>query len=267
MAGEQETIIEFEYDGGIGLLDFDSGRVDFVNLSDATVHNILIEATDADGNVSTAFFRLTEMSLYNITTYDGHTGQISSLAFSPGGQTFASVSKDKMVKLWNIKTKANIATFKHTNEGYSVRFSPDGKTLASGGDDGIKLWDLTTRHDIAIANLPHGSIVNSVSFSPNGKTLASGGDDRKVKLWDLTTEDNIATMAHEGNDGYVLSVSFSPDGKILASSSWHGEIKLWDVETKRHIDPLMASGIVFSVSFSPDGTILASGDSSGEVKL
>ena len=269
LAGKKEAVVEFEYDGGIGLLDFDSSRVDFTSLSDAAVHNIFIVAVDTDGNVGTAFFTLAEISPHYITTFEGHTERVRSLAFSPDGQTLASVSFDKMVKLWNISTETNIATFKHTRRVKTVMFSPDGTTLASGGNDGIKLWDLTTERNIV--TLSHGDFVNSLSFSPDGTTLASGGDDWTVKLWDLTTGHNIATMTHDGDHGFVNSLSFSPDGTTLASGSWDGEIKLWDVATGSKIDtltpPVVGNAPGLSLSFSPDGTTLASGSWSGEVKL
>ena len=81
----------------------------------------------------------------NITTLQGHTDLVFSVAFSPDGTTLASGSGDYTVKLWDVATRTNIATLKgHTDWVRSVSFSPDGTTLASGSRDGtVKLWDMS----------------------------------------------------------------------------------------------------------------------------
>ena len=262
LAGKKEAVVEFAYDGGIGLLDFDASRVDFTSLSDAAVHNIFIAAIDTDGNVGTALFTLAEMSPNHIVPLEGHTDRVLSVAFSPDRKILASGSWDNAVKLWDVMTKENIDTFRHTRRVKSLAFSPDGTILASGGNDGINLWDMITRKKIT--TLKHGDFVNSMSFSRDGTTLASGGDDHTIKLWNVATAKNIATLRH----GYfVRSVSFSPDGTTLVSCAWDGTIKLWDVQAETEITTLENLGGINAVLFSPDGTTFVSAAIHGTIKL
>ena len=251
LAGEKDTVVEFDYDGVIPSSVFSS-------LSDPPVHPIFIMAVDTEGNISVEAFRLWEISPQHITTLEGHTGSVRSVAFSPNGTMLASGSQDSTIKLWNVKKKENITTLEgHTHIVSTVAFSPDGTLLASGGRD-IKLWDIVTRRNVATLS---SSWASSIAFSPDGTLLASGGID--VKLWDIATRRNVATLS--GHTGGVYSVAYSPDGTTLASGAQDSTIKLWDVATRTNIATLSDMFWVNSVAFSPDGMLLASG--SKDVKL
>ena len=255
LGGEKDTIVEFDYDG---IIPSDG----FTSLSDPAGHPITIEVVDTEGNVSGTHFTLAEISPHHITNFDEHTAEVLSVSSSPDEEILASGSPDGTVKLWDVETQTNIATFPHTAEVLSVSFSPDGRILASGLWDGtIELWDIATQRSLTTLD-EHTEVVRSVSFSMDG-TLASGAWDGTVKLWDVETQTNIATFPHTAE---VLSVSFSPDGRILAAGLWSGTIELWDVGTQQHIATLPHGARVISVSFSIDGT-LASGAYDGTVKL
>ena len=260
LAGEKDTVIEFEYDGVIP-------SVTGPSLSNPTIHPIYIEAVDTDGNVGSVYFELWETPPNYITTLEGHTRAVRSVVFSPDGTILASGSQDSTIKLWDVATKTNIATLSgHNNEVNTVSFSPDGTILASGSQDRtIRLWDVATRTEIAtIEDRDRGAII-SVSFSPNGTMLASGASGGTVKLWDVATGTSIATL--EGHEDWVSAVSFSPDGTMLASGSGDRTIRLWDVATRTEIATIEGKDRILSVSFSPDGTILASGAFDYTVKL
>src|SRR5207248_2893166 len=73
-----------------------------------------------------------------LRTLQGHTGWVTSVAFSPDGQRLASASWDQTVKVWDATTGQVVRTFKgHTGQVLSVAFSPDGRRLAFGGQGGV----------------------------------------------------------------------------------------------------------------------------------
>jgi WD40 repeat protein/serine/threonine protein kinase len=199
-------------------------------------------------------------------TLRGHWAEVTSVAFSRDGQTLASGSRDKTIKLWDVKTSKLRASLKgHTDWVYSVAFSRDGQTLASGScDRTIKLWDVQTGQ-LRASLQGHTDEVTSVAFSSDGQTLASGSHDKTIKLWDVKTAKERASL--QGHKSGVYSVAFSPDGPTLASGSW-GVIKLWDVQTGQLRASLQGHPeMVQSVAFSRDGQTLASGGYDHFIKL
>ena len=190
---------------------------------------------------------------------------VTSVSFSPNGQTLASGSYDDTVRLWDVATgtQKDVLTG-HTYDVHSVSFSPDGKTIASGSaDKTVRLWDVATgtQKDVLTG---HTADVRSVTFSRDGKTIASGSFDRTVRLWEIETDiQNGATATHKWTlTGHINSgvngVSFSSDGKTIASGDWD-EVRLWDVETGTQKGLIEHTDRVNSVAFSPDSTTLASG--------
>jgi WD40 repeat protein len=202
-----------------------------------------------------------------LQTLKGHSSWVNSVAYSPDGQTVASGSWDKTIKLWNVKTGNLLQTLKgHSSSVNSVAYSPDGQTLASGnGDKTIKLWNVKTGNLLQTLT-GHSSSVSSVAYSPDGQTLASGSGDKTIKLWNVKTGNLLQTLT--GHSSSVSSVAYSPDGQTLASGSGDKTIKLWDVKTGNLPQTLTGhSSSVWSVAYSPDGQTLASGNGDNTIKL
>jgi WD40 repeat protein len=207
---------------------------------------------------------------------------VSTLAFSPDGQTLASGSVDGAISLWNADTRQLIGLLPNDNTTLvrSVAFSPDGKILASAGNDKqITLWDVATRQPLGSTLSGFTDNVNSIAFSPDGRTLASGScsehnsqsgicTEGEIRFWDVATQQLLGEPIAAHTDA-VFSVAFSPDSKLLASGGDDNEIRLWDVQTHQPIGtPLVGhTNSVISVAFSPDGKTLASGSQDKEVRL
>jgi WD40 repeat protein len=181
--------------------------------------------------------------------------QVSSLAFSPDGQSLA-VAGYREVRLLDPKTlQARSALQGPTDVVRALAYSPDGKVLAAaGGGPGrygeIVLWNAAGEPLRKLRG--HSDYVYSISFSPDGKILASSSYDRLIKLWDVSSGGELKTLK-EHTDA-VFPVAFSPDGKRLASGGADRTLKIWDVGSGRRLFTLSDStDVVLTLAFHPSG--------------
>jgi WD40 repeat protein len=79
-----------------------------------------------------------------------HMGSVSSLTFSPDGETVASGPGDQTVKLWDVVTGRERATLQgHTDRVMAAAFTRDGTLLLTGGlDRTVRLWRTATDEDV-----------------------------------------------------------------------------------------------------------------------
>jgi WD40 repeat protein/serine/threonine protein kinase len=197
---------------------------------------------------------------------------VTSLAFSPDGQTLASGSWDNTVKIWDTATGEERHTL--TGEGgwmFSVAFRRDGQTLVSGDRLGhITLWDAATgarNHTFP----PEKFSIWWVGFSPDGQALAAivGKLDETasaLKVWDVTAglpQRNLKWQVHGAR-----CFAFRADSAAVVTGDIDRSVRLRDMATgeERRRGPRHESAIG-SIAFNPAGDLVASGDEKGLIKL
>jgi WD40 repeat protein len=188
-------------------------------------------------------------SQYNLLrTLPGHSGNTSSLLFTPDGQYLISGGADGSIRVWNYLDGTFIQFLQHgtlTNGGRGIQLSvsPDGQYLASTGDGynlKIKIWKTSDWSLVHTFDAAHPSTTSSSSteFSPNGVYLASRishlnlhGLIRfyKVETGELVREYIDTTGSSSYNSG-TRSISLSPTANNLFAYSvgWgqHARLRL-----------------------------------------
>jgi WD40 repeat protein len=183
--------------------------------------------------------------------------RIERFAFSPDGQTIATVDERGRVRLRPAIEAGGIERdLDVLNCGRAVAFSPDGRHLAVGGDGpDVVLYDLRPGRQQRPLGIPVRG-TSDLRFSPDGRTLAvSSHDSREVIVWDI--EAGRPRLILRGHTSSVMTMAFAPCGRLLASAS-SKEVVIWDLAVDRPLHRFTSpmNGVV-CLAYSPDSRLLA----------
>jgi WD40 repeat protein len=158
-----------------------------------------------------------------------HSTWVTALACCADGQQVLSGDKAGMLRLWNLKTGQEVASWQGHKSGTTincVRISPTDDNLAlSCGEDGtLRLWDLAKGQEIrtlleASAEITSwstsgGTGLQSADFSPDGKFAVCGGKE----LWVFEVPGGKQVHHFESRFGFS-AVAFCDDRLILYTAN------------------------------------------------
>ncbi len=203
-----------------------------------------------------------------ISTYDGHTAPVWTVAWSPGQTHVASAGQDRTVQVWEIKTGHCQLTYtEHASLVWSVAWSADGSLIASAGDDNsVKIWQaLSGRPVFSYQSSPDR--LWAMAWSRDNAHIATANNDGNVQIWNARNGQH--TMMYREHTARVHALTWSPDNSLVASADYDGTVRIWQAWTGQHRLTYRghAHTPVYAIAWSPDGTRLASADYGGSIQV
>ncbi|MBK7704585.1 MAG: hypothetical protein IPJ30_02115 [Acidobacteria bacterium] len=175
----------------------------------------LLATLGADGVVK-IWLVYSKLEVLTIPGFD-----VVGIDFHPNGRQIACVSKNSVVRIFDVGT-GNLAR----RFSVPIEFSPSGNLLVVGKIGGVKILDVATgRTSTVFKNKDDDEPIESLKISPDGKSVAAVVLKNKVKIWSLLTLKEIKEF--DANVEEVTAISFSRDSSRIAVGSVNGSVKTY----------------------------------------
>ena len=208
-----------------------------------------------------------------------HSGEVTSISFSPNGSCLASGSDDKTVRIWDplARTFAEEMDLGWLNH---VALSHDGQWIVTASRNHIQVWKVT--ETITKANkLRIKAGVESVALSRDGSRVVIGCRDGSIWVWNHLTNtiqrqksghsnrvwsviwNHMTKRQIRGHSNWVECVAFSYNGSHVVSGSGNWTVRIWNWHTRKGFGLYQYLDWVTCVAFSRDGGRVAFGSYDG----
>ncbi|KAL4946264.1 hypothetical protein BDV06DRAFT_183063 [Aspergillus oleicola] len=170
-----------------------------------------------------------------VVTFEGHTSNITGVAFHCEGKWMVTSSEDGTVKVWDTRSGHIQRNYAHKAPVNDVVIHPNQGELISGDRAGIvRVWDLgesVCTHQL----IPEDDVaVHSVSVASDGSLLCAGNKKGNVYIWRMIQEAEVTRIVpvctFQAHKDYLTRVLLSPDVKHLATCSADHTAKVWNLD-------------------------------------
>ena len=202
---------------------------------------------------------------------NAHESEVECVTFSPDGKRAVTGGEDYYMRVWDVKTGAQLYAHEFTDAGLDgITWSPNGRYIVAGDEAGNAIFfDAGTYQEVN--RIPCGSTINSLEFNATSTLLAVGGNIQTpdpngpggnrytgfAKVIDVATGEFVVDVPEQA--GSIKSIRWSPDERYLATGGFDNKARLFDAGTGDLIREFDNPLKIEAVAFTPDGQYLVTG--------
>ncbi|MGD8753640.1 MAG: WD40 repeat domain-containing protein, partial [Anaerolineales bacterium] len=166
-----------------------------------------------------------------------YRGSVSSVNYSPDGNTAVLGVLDGSVRLLDLETGDELGRFLHRPPFVAAELSPDGREALWMDEAGnLVLLDLEDRILLrTFDSAPdvegdYSHAVSALAFHSDGIHALSGHVDGSITFWDLETGGQVGDFGY--GTAAIEELLVISDGSQFLSANANGEVALWDLEAE-----------------------------------
>jgi target of rapamycin complex subunit LST8 len=221
---------------------------------------------------SLKLFDLNSNSTTPIHTYEGHTGNITSLGFSKKSNWIYTGSEDGCIRIWDFNTQKSQRCYERSSGVNTVALHPNQSELVSGYENGLLcLWDLASNS--YRAGIKQDDTIRSVQIAGDASFGVSANNSGVVSLWNLTGEGFNFQGRVQAHNTYITKCVLSTEAKLLATCSADKTVKIWTVNPGASDVLLLDKALighkmwVWDAAFTVERSFIATCSTDGTAKL
>jgi len=222
------------------------------------------------GNPHVRLYEIATSNPNPVTSFDGHTGNVTAVGFQKDRKWMYTGSEDGTVKIWDFRQPCYQRDYQSKSAINTVALHPNQAEIISGDEDGtIRVWDLTA-NQCSYELVPDGkTAIRSITIASDASLVLAANNRGTVFAWKLGKGSFEAIHKIDAHATYCLKALLSPDVRYLATASADKTVKIWNVEKGFVLDKTLVGHQkwVWDCGFSADSAYLVTASSDRTAKL
>eukprot|EP00271_Cylindrocystis_brebissonii_P004921 TRINITY_DN1685_c0_g1_i1.p1 TRINITY_DN1685_c0_g1~~TRINITY_DN1685_c0_g1_i1.p1 ORF type:complete len:317 (+),score=48.22 TRINITY_DN1685_c0_g1_i1:223-1173(+) len=227
----------------------------------------------AAGNPHVRLFEVNSNTAQPVTSYDGHTNNVTAVGFQCDGKWMFTGSEDGTVKIWDLRAPGCQREYESRAAVNTVVLHPNQSELISGDQAGnIRVWDLTA-NSCSCELVPEvDTAIRSLTVMWDGGHVVAANNAGTCFVWKLLRGGQTAANFEplhklQAHNAAVLKCLLSPEfcepNRYLATTSSDKTVKIWNVADNFSLEKTLTGHQrwVWDCVFSVDGAYLVTASS------